>query len=218
MVNAAPRRFAGLNCRPQCGNDEPGIHRPTDRVADHSPGPGIEDHRQINEARSNSNIRDVRDPELVHSIDLQFPGKVRKDRIVVIAVGRRNITPTPSWLEVMLAHEPANLLAVDHDALVTKRGGHATIAISLKLITDRFDICGDRRLVSRDGAFVIIRRSCEAHQLASFGDRDAVGPVTTEVVALLSRAPPFNAPFRNSISSAWRPTRRSRAAILASYA
>ena len=43
------------------------------------------------------------------------------------------------------------------------------------------------------------------------------GPVTTEVIALLGRGACFKAPFSSSISSAWRPTIRSRAAILASY-
>ena len=38
-----------------------------------------------------------------------------------------------------------------------------------------------------------------------------------EVVALLGRGACFKAPFSNSISSACRPTIRSRAAILASY-
>ena len=46
---------------------------------------------------------------------------------------------------------------------------------------------------------------------------DGAGPVTTEVVALLGRGACFKAPFSSSISSAWRPTIRSRAAILASY-
>ena len=39
----------------------------------------------------------------------------------------------------------------------------------------------------------------------------------TDVFTLLGRAAFFSAPFRNSISSACRPTMRSNAAILASY-
>src|SRR5438445_21942 len=39
----------------------------------------------------------------------------------------------------------------------------------------------------------------------------------TDVFTLLGRGAFFRAPFRNSISSAWRPTMRSNAAILASY-
>jgi hypothetical protein len=46
---------------------------------------------------------------------------------------------------------------------------------------------------------------------------DATGPVTIEVVPLLGRGACFKAPFSSSISSACRPTIRSRAAILASY-
>ena len=43
------------------------------------------------------------------------------------------------------------------------------------------------------------------------------GPVMTDVVAARGRGAFFSAPFINSISSAWRPTIRSRAAIFASY-
>src|SRR5262249_30664272 len=39
----------------------------------------------------------------------------------------------------------------------------------------------------------------------------------TDVFTFLGRGAFLRAPFRNSISSAWRPTMRSNAAILASY-
>ena len=44
-----------------------------------------------------------------------------------------------------------------------------------------------------------------------------MGPVMTDVIALLGRGAFFSAPFRHSISSACLPTMRSSAAILASY-
>ena len=47
-------------------------------------------------------------------------------------------------------------------------------------------------------------------------DGEAAGPVMTDVLALLGRGALFRAPFRNSISRACRPTRRSSAAIFAS--
>src|SRR6266436_2648917 len=55
------------------------------------------------------------------------------------------------------------------------------------------------------------------HWPASFCDGDAAGPAMTDVFTLLGRGAFFRAPFRNSISSACRPTMRSNAAILASY-
>jgi hypothetical protein len=57
----------------------------------------------------------------------------------------------------------------------------------------------------------------DAHQPTSLRDGQAAGPPMTDVVAPLRRGAFFSAPLRNSISSAWRPTMRSRAAILASY-
>jgi hypothetical protein len=44
-----------------------------------------------------------------------------------------------------------------------------------------------------------------------------MGPVMTDVIALLGRGAFFSPPFRNSISGACLPIMRSSAAILASY-
>ena len=74
---------------------------------------------------------------------------------------------------------------------------------------------GRRRPGSRRG--VVDGRAGQPHQFAPPGDGKATGPVTTEVVALLGRGACFGAPFRSSISGAWRPTIRSSAAILASH-
>jgi hypothetical protein len=49
----------------------------------------------------------------------------------------------------------------------------------------------------------------QAHQMASLGDGETtMGPVMTDVIALLGRGAFFSAPFRNSISSACLPTFR----------
>src|SRR6202041_2752841 len=91
------------------------------------------------------------------------------------------------------------------------------IAIGFKLIADSRDIGDDLSLVSLHRRCVVIGRARQAHQAASFGDGDAVGPVKTDVLALLGRGTLFSAPFRNSISRACLPTMRSSAAIFASY-
>jgi hypothetical protein len=75
----------------------------------------------------------------------------------------------------------------------------------------------DPGVVSFHRRRVVIGRAWQSHQTASFGDGDAVGPVITDVIALLGRGAFLSAPFRNSISSACLPTMRSSAAIFASY-
>jgi len=64
---------------------------------------------------------------------------------------------------------------------------------------------------------LVIGRARDPHQPTSRGDGHSRGPVITDVVALLGRAVLRTAPFRNSNSRVRRPTRRSRAAMRASY-
>src|SRR5580658_8883882 len=117
----------------------------------------------------------------------------------------------------MLPHQPAKLLAVHHDALVTQRRPNAPIAVTLELVADRADPGDKLGGLQRNRRYIIEGGTRQAHQLAPPADGDAVGPVTTEVFALFGRGACFKAPFSSSISSACRPTIRSRAAILASY-
>ena len=135
----------------------------------------------------------------------------------MVAVGRGHKPPTALRLQVVLAHQATNLLGIDDHPSVTELSANPAIAIGLKLIADRRDIGDDRSIVSLHRRCVVIGRARQAHQAASFGDGDAVGPVKTDVLALLGRGTLFSAPFRNSISSACLPTMRSSAAIFASY-
>src|SRR5579864_3751978 len=117
----------------------------------------------------------------------------------------------------MLSHQSAKLLAVDDYALVAKRRPHTAIAVALEFVADRTDPDDNVARRERNQRSVIEGGAWQAHQLASPADGDATGPVTTEMVALLGRGACFKAPFNSSISSACRPTIRSRAAIFASY-
>src|SRR5438270_8372985 len=100
---------------------------------------------------------------------------------------------------------------------MTKLGVMLALPIGVKLSAARSDIIDDLSVVSLHRRCVVIGRARQAHQAASFGDGDAVGPVKTDVLALLGRGTLFSAPFRNSISRACLPTMRSSAAIFASY-
>ena len=56
--------------------------------------PRIHDRCQANEAAEEHDLGQSGDPELVRAINLTVPGAVRKDRLVVIAVGRCNEAST----------------------------------------------------------------------------------------------------------------------------
>jgi len=141
-----------------------------------------------------------------------------------IEVALETETVTPSSLERVTIDTTVQETAIAHpsdsrlylkalDILVRQ----AKIAIGFELLADRLDASGDLGFIGRDRRDVIIGGARQAHQTASFGDGETTGPAITDVGALLGRGALFRAPFRNSISSARRPTRRSRAAILASY-
>ena len=118
----------------------------------------------------------------------------------------------------MLSHQASDLLVIYDKPTLAQRRLHASIAVSLKVFGEGRHHPNERGVVETDSRLIVIGLACDPHQAASFGDGDAEGPVTTDVVALLSRGPCFRAPFRYSISSACLPTNRSSAAIRASYA
>src|SRR5512137_3146679 len=69
------------------------IDRAADRVANDAARPGIQDCCQIDEARRDGDVSDIRHPELVRAIDNLVPGEVREDRVVVIAISRGHKPP-----------------------------------------------------------------------------------------------------------------------------
>src|SRR6185436_19640538 len=93
---------------------------------------------------------------------------------------------------------------------------HAAVAGPLG--ADRLDALDEPCLLDRLAAgLVIVGRSREPHQPASFGNRETTGPAMTDVVSLLGRTASREAPFRNSFSRASLPTSRSNAAMRASW-
>src|SRR6201987_1077870 len=93
VVNAAFRWLPCSDSRLQCRNGKTGIDRAADRIANDAARPGIEDGRQIDEARRNGDVGNIRDPELVRAIDDPVAGEVWEDRAVVIAVSRGHKPP-----------------------------------------------------------------------------------------------------------------------------
>jgi hypothetical protein len=129
--------------------------------------------------------------------------KIGKNRTLVIAVGRDDVPSAALGLQAVLAHEPADLLAVDK-TLVAQLGADPPIAVSLELVADDDDFREELHVADRCGRRIIESGARQSHQTASFANGKTSGPLMTDVVALLGRGAFFSAPFRNSISSAWR--------------
>ncbi len=177
-----------------------------DGVAGDLSRPGIE---------GDGDIGDVGHPELVWPVPDHVLRQAREDRQVVIAIGGGDIAPTPKRLKTMLAHQASDFVMIDDKAAVPQRCLHPAVAICLESVGDRRHRLDERRVVDAGGRLVVIGRARDPHQPTSFCDGDAAGPVTTDVVTLLSLGPCFRAPFRNSISRACLPTSRSSAAMRA---
>jgi hypothetical protein len=217
VMKAAGRGPAVLDCSVQGGERQPDIDGPADGVADNATRPGVENHGDINEARRDSDVGDVGDPELIGAVDDLVLGQIAEDRMVGVAVSRRHISPTHTWLEIVFAHEALDLLVIDHEALLAKGGLHASPTVAFERVADRAHSLDDGCVIGLHRRRVIVGRARDPHQPASFGDGDAFGPAIADVGPLLAGGAFRRPPFRNSNSSACLPTSRSRAAIRASY-
>src|SRR5262249_6015287 len=125
---------------------------------------------------------------------------------VVVAVGRGHEPLTALGLQVVLTHETADLLGIDENAAMAQLRANPAIAIGLELIADRDHVRDDLGVISLQRRRVVKGGARQAHQAASFGNGEAMGPAMTDVVALLGRGVLLEAPLKNSISSACRPT------------
>lgn len=85
----------------------PNVDRPTDRIADDAPGPGVENHRHIDKASGG------------------------KDRLAAIAVRCDDVATAHSSLKIGLAHQALNLLVVQDRSLLSQGSLNARAVIAL---------------------------------------------------------------------------------------
>ena len=157
--------------------------------ADDAARPGVHDHSDVNKADGDRDIGQIHDPELVAAIDDQLLGTIRKDGLVVIAVGRHDESPTLRRLQTMLAHQSLDLLVVHDPAELPERRLHASPAIGLELVLDGMHRLDESRVVDHHHRCVVEGGACDPHQPTAFGDGEAAGPVITDMGALGGRGP-----------------------------
>src|SRR5512132_3194329 len=202
MMNASLRRLTHADGDLERGERQSGVDRFTNGIADDTPRPGVEDHRQIDEADGDGDIGDVGHPQPVRSVDHHVLRQVGKDRLVMSAVGGRDEPPAALRLQIMLAHDTADFLSVDDDPLMPQLGADPPIAVAFELLADRRDPRDDLGVVGLLCRGIVEGGAWQTHQTASFADGEATGPVMTDVVALLVRSAFLDAPFRNSTDQA----------------
>src|SRR5499427_9899978 len=97
------------------------------------------------------------------------------------AVGRGHKPPPALGLQVVLAHEAADLLGIDDYVSMAQLGANAAIAIDLELVANRHHGRNDLGVIGSARRRVIVGGARQTHQTASFGDGEAMGPVMTDV-------------------------------------
>ena len=136
MVTVARRGFAPFNGDIERGKRQSSVYRSVDGIAHHAPRPGIENDGNLDEAPDDDDVGDVCHSKLVGPVGDDQGGEIGEDRLIVIAVRRRYEAAADFGLKIVLAHQPANLLVVDDQALLTKGGSDATPPVVFELIAD----------------------------------------------------------------------------------
>ena len=118
-------------------------------------------------------------------MDLEVARHEREDRPVVVAVGGAGEAPSSPRVEVVLAHQPADLLCIDDVAAVAEFGADAAVAVALEDVGDGADLrdeFGIGRLLLWCG---VEGRAWQSHQRAPPFDGKASGPLVPDVGPLL---------------------------------
>jgi len=158
VVDTTGRRLAALDCGLERGQRQADVDRAADRIADCPTRPGVENDRDVSEAFDDGDIRDVCDPDLVRPVNCQALGAIGMDRLVVVAVCRRHIAAPLARLQVMLAHQPPDLLVIDDHASMPQLGANAPPAIEFEFLADRRDRLDDCSVGLR-GRFIVEGRA-----------------------------------------------------------
>src|SRR5476651_288858 len=163
MMYATPWWIAGANGGLERSNNEPRIDRAADGITYDPAGPGIENRSQVHKAGGDCDIGDVGHPELVGAIQRHALREIGEDRMIVIAIRRRDKTPPLLWIQCVLAHEPTDFLGVDDDATMAELGINTPVAIGFELVANRFHLGNDDRVARSGVGGVVKSRASDPH-------------------------------------------------------
>src|SRR5262245_21234949 len=136
MMDASRRRSARSYSGSQRCERQPCIDAPTNRIANHTARPGVEDRGEIHEASCDRNVGDVGHPELVRPRRRDLLGQVWEYRPIMTAVGGDHVAPRRLHGKAMLLHKPHDLLVIDDDPVLAQLGCYASVTVPRELGTD----------------------------------------------------------------------------------
>jgi hypothetical protein len=75
-------------------------------------------------------------PVLIRAVNREVLGPIGIDRLIVVAVSRGDKAAPSAGLEIVLAHQPPDLLVIDDQTPMSKLGADAPSAIEFELLID----------------------------------------------------------------------------------
>src|SRR3982074_2069929 len=163
MMHATLSWIAGADGGLESSNSEAGIDRVADGVTYDSMAPSLDYHSPAHEASRDCDIGDVGHPELVGALQGHVLSEIGEDRIIVIAIRRRDEAPAPLRIQRVLAHEPADLLGVHDNATMAEFGANTPVAIGFEFVANRFHLCNDGRIVRGCIGRIVEGRAADPH-------------------------------------------------------
>ena len=155
-----------------------GLQMIGERPADDFPGEGVHDHRQIDELLRQTDVGDVRDPDMIRRSEHSLARQIAHDLITMSAVrGARDERLVAQAQEIIEPHQPTHSLGVDDEAFALQLLSDPAIAVEAVGQCDAMDRIANVGVVAlgftrREMAIIAgPRQLCELTQMLNLMDR-----------------------------------------------
>ena len=144
--------------RPRCASDDRhlqgcqsqfGIDLARQLLTDDPLGKGVKNHRQVNELLKQTDVGNVRNPELIEPGRREIAGQIWIDSIAVIGIGRDNKSAMLAQAQqIIFAHHPQDSFVIDRRCFVTsvEFGGDRPITIGRPFESDPLNVIANDHL------------------------------------------------------------------------
>src|SRR6266496_3118503 len=151
----------------------------------------IQQGGQVNEAGTNPNVSEIRDPDFVNGSDLATLNQIRINRQCMGRIGSPHEGPPRDWPQTELFHHPSNPFLIHCLAAPFQLTADSPIAVARKVFVNAFDLLAQLVVVGFTPAtmlrigFVVIAAQRQADYLAGFRNWSKFLAVITDVSAFL---------------------------------
>jgi len=123
----------------------------------------VQDDRQVHEAVLDTDVGDVRHPDLVWTRDGQVLHQVGINPMGVVAVCRANPSALGLPDQSSLTHDAQHLLVVARSSSAVKLPGHPAVAVARELLDDCLDTLDELRIIPSPVLWLVV--ICAAGQV-----------------------------------------------------